>query len=134
MSDNCIVMGDFNIDINLPSHKHGKLEDFFNLFNLSNLIKPDTCFTKTHISKIELVLTNNSNSFQKSGTTKTGLSGFHKLISTFFKSHFLRLMPKAIYCRNYKNFNESKLTEDLINSDFSLQSDDPDRNYSFLTE
>ena len=127
-------MSDFNIDINLPSHKHGKLEEFFNLFNLSNSIKPDTCFTKTHICKIELVLTNNSNSFQKSGTTKTGLSDFHKLISTFFKSHFLRIMPKAIYYRNYKNFNESKLTKDLINSDFSLQSDDPDRNYSLLTE
>ena len=127
-------MSDFNIDINLPSHKHGKLEEFFNLFNLSNSIKPDTCITKTHICKIELVLTNNSNSFQKSGTTKTGLSDFHKLISTFFKSHFLRIMPKAIYYRNYKNFNESKLTKDLINSDFSLQSDDPDRNYSFLTE
>ena len=127
-------MSDFNIDINLPSHKHGKLEEFFNLFNLSNSIKPDTCFTKTHICKTELVLTNNSNSFQKSGITKTGLSDFHKLISTFFKSHFLRIMPKAIYYRNYKNFNESKLTKDLINSDFSLQSDDPDRNYSFLTE
>ena len=133
MCDNFIVMGDFNIDLNLPSHEHDKLEEFCNLFDLSNLIKSNTCFTKTHSSKTDLILTNNSNSFQKSGTTETGLSDFHKLISTFFKSHFSRLSPKAIYYRNYKNFDESKFIEDLIYTDFSLQSDDPNENYSFLT-
>ena len=99
---------------------HGKLEEFCNLFDLSNLIKSNTCFTKTHSSKADLILTNSSNSFQKSGTTETGLSDFHKLISTFFKSHFSRLSPKAIYYRNYKNFDESKFIEDLIYTDFSL--------------
>ena len=154
MCDNFIVMDDFNIDVNLPSHEHYKLEGFCNFFDLSNLIKSNICFTKTHSSKIdltlswrgllyietsplicranqwtgfymitasvmkELILTNNSNSFQKSGTTETGLSDFHKLISTFFKSHFSRLSRKAIYYRNYKNFDESKFIEDLIYTDF----------------
>ena len=36
MCDNFIVMGDFNIDVNLPSHEHDKLEEFCNLFDLSN--------------------------------------------------------------------------------------------------
>ena len=133
MCDNFIVMGDFKIDVNLPSHEHDKLQEFCYLFDLSNLIKSNTCFTKSHSSKIDLILRNNSNSFQKSGTTETGLSDFHKLISTFFKSHFSRLSPKAIYYRNYKNFDESKFIEDLIYTDFSLQSDDPNENYSFLT-
>ena len=62
----------------------------------------------------DLILTNNSNSFQKSGTTETGLSDFPKLISTIFKSHFSRPIPKAIYYRNYKGFDESKFIEDLI--------------------
>ena len=49
-----------------------------------------------------------------------------------------RASPKypAIYClyhRNYKNFNKSKFIEDLINTDFSLQSEDPNENFSFLT-
>ena len=73
------------------------------------------------------------NSFQKSGTTETGLSEFHKLISTFFKSQFSRLSPKTIYYRYYKNFDQSKFIEDLIYTDFSLQSDDSDKKYSFLT-
>ena len=131
MCDNFNVMGDFNIEVNLPDHEYDKLEEFFHLFDMSNLIKSNTCFTKTHSFK-NLILTNNSNSFQKSGTTETDLSDFHKLISTFFKSHFSRLSPKAIYYRNYKNFDESKFIEDLIYTDFSLQSDDPNENYSFL--
>ena len=97
MCDNFIVMDDLNIDINLPSHEHDKLEEFCNLFDFPNLIKLYTCFTKTHSSKIDLILTSNSNFFQKSGTTETGLSDFHKLISTFFKSDFSRLCLKAIY-------------------------------------
>ena len=27
-------MGDFNIAVNLPSHEHDKLEEFYNLFDL----------------------------------------------------------------------------------------------------
>ena len=79
MCDSFIGMGGFNIDINLSSHEHDKLEEFCNLFDLSNLTKSNTCFTKKHNSKIDLILTNNSNSFQKSGTTETCLSYFHKL-------------------------------------------------------
>ena len=103
-------------------------------FDLSNLIKSNTCFTKTHSSETDLILTNNSKFFQKSGTTETGSSDFHRLISTLFQSHFSRLSPKAIYYRNYKNFDQSKLIEDLINTDFSLKSDHPDENYSFSTK
>ena len=46
MCDNFIVMRDFNIDVNLPSHEHGKLEEFCNLFHLSNLIKSSTVSQK----------------------------------------------------------------------------------------
>ena len=76
-----------------------------------SILSKTTCLTETHSSKIDLILTNNSNSFQKSGTTETGLSDFHKLISSFFKSYFSRLSPKVIYYRNYKNSDESKCIE-----------------------
>ena len=64
------------IDIN-------KLDEFCDLFNLTNLITSPTCFTKTHKSAIELILTNKESCFQKTEVTETGLSDFHKLISTF---------------------------------------------------
>ena len=72
-----------------------------------------------------------NDSYQKSATTETGLSDFHKLISTFFKSHFCRLSQKATYYRNYKKFDGSEFIEYLINTDFSLESDDPGINHSF---
>ena len=78
-------------------HKHDKVEEFCNLINLSNLIKSVICFTKTHSSKIDLILTSNSNSIEKSDITETGSSHLPKLISTFFKSHISKLGTKAIY-------------------------------------
>ena len=46
MCDNVNVMGGFNIDLNLPSQEHDLLEEFCNLFDLSNLRKSNTCFAK----------------------------------------------------------------------------------------
>ena len=80
--ENLIVMGDFNIDITNKGIEFDKL---------------DECFTKTHKSTIDLILTNKENCFQKTKVTGTGLSDFHKLISTFLRSHFSRLKPKGIY-------------------------------------
>ena len=86
MCDNFNVMEDFNIEVNLPDHEYDKLEEFFNIFDMSNLRKSNTCFTKTHSFKNDLILRNNSNSFQKSDTTETGLSDFQKYLLqiTFF--------------------------------------------------
>ena len=52
-----IVMGDFNIDIKCKGVVSNNLSDFYDLFHLNN-IKSDTCFTKTHTSLIDLILTN----------------------------------------------------------------------------
>ena len=49
---NFIVIGDFNIDIGTKGREYEKFEDFCSLFNLSNLIKTETCFSKNHKSTI----------------------------------------------------------------------------------
>ena len=79
-------MGDFNIDIRTKGREYEKFEDFCSLFNLSNLIKSETCFSKNHKSTIDLFNTNKTNCFQHTYVTETGLSDFHKTISTFFKA------------------------------------------------
>ena len=86
--ENIIVMGDFNIDINKGGQGYDKLDEFLDLFTLTNLIKSCTCFTKNHASTIDLFLTNKPLLFQKTTVCETGLSDYHKLISTFFKSSF----------------------------------------------
>ena len=89
-------MGDFNIDIKNKGLGYGKLDTFCDLFNLTNLIHSETCLMKNHKSTIDLFLTNKPKSFFKTHTTETGLSDYHKLISTFFKSKVPRLKPRIV--------------------------------------
>ena len=131
--DSFIVMGDFNIDIRQTSPESHKLDEFCNLFSLTNIIKPDSCVTKFHSSTTDLFLTNKLNLLQKANAIETGLSDHHKLICTFFKSCFERLKPKIVYYRNYKKFNEANFLNDVKNCDFSLKTDGPKENYDFLT-
>ena len=80
---NIIAMGDFNIDLKIKGFGFNKLDQFCNLFNLTNLIKTDTCFPKSHKSLIDLFSTNKPLSFRKTHVSETGLSDYHKLISIF---------------------------------------------------
>ena len=69
------------------------------------MVDTETCVTNSHKWTIDLIPTNKPSSFQKPMATKTGLNDFHKIVSTFFKSHYSRLKSKIVYHRNYKNFN-----------------------------
>ena len=93
--ENFIVIGDFNIEVTNKGIEFDKLNEFCDSLNLTKLVTSPTCFTKTHISKIYLILTNKGNCFHEIKVTETGLNDFHKLISTFLRSHFSRLKPKA---------------------------------------
>ena len=72
-------------------------------------------------------------SFQFTSVTETGLSDYHRLITTFIKSHFSRLKPKIIHYRNFQRFDEQKFIADVKNADFSFETDDPNESYSALT-
>ena len=132
--ENLIILGDFNIDVKVAVREFDKLEEFCDLFNLTNLMKYETCFTRDHKSTIHLILTNKPESFQNTCITETGLSDFHKIISTFFKTQIIRLKPKIVFYRNCKHFEESRFLEDLNRTDFSLNTDDPNENYNFITD
>ena len=43
---NIIIMGGFNIDLKIKGFGFNKLDQFCALFNLTNLMKTETCFTK----------------------------------------------------------------------------------------
>ena len=71
--ENFVIMGDFNIDINTAGMDVYKLDEFCNVFDLTNLIKTEKCCTENQKSTIDLFLTNGSLSFQKTRTTETEL-------------------------------------------------------------
>ena len=63
--DNVIVMGNINIDKNNANdYGYGSLTSFCEKQNLNNLMKAKTCFTRTHESSIDVILTKKSKSFQ----------------------------------------------------------------------
>ena len=74
-----------------------KVDEFCNVFDLTNIIKTEACCTKNHKSTVDLFLRNRPLSSQKEKATKTGISIYHKLISTFLRSCYTRLKPKVIY-------------------------------------
>ena len=96
---NIILMCDFNIDFKNKGAGFDKLSDMHDTFNLTNLIKSETLYTKNHKSLIDLFFTNKPLPFQKTDITETGLSDYHKLSSIFFKLRFSKARPKIIKYR-----------------------------------
>ena len=56
-----------------------------------------------------------------------------KLITTFFKANFFRLRPKVLSYRNYKNFDESKIFNDLNKTIITFDNENSNQNYNVLS-
>ena len=132
--ENVIVLGDFYVDVKVAGRELDKNEEFCDLFNLTKLIRNETCFTRDHKSAIDLIVTNEPKSFQNTCITETGLSDFRTLMLTFFKTQVTHLKPKIISYRNYKHFEDTRFLEDLNSIDVSLNTDEPNKNYSSITD
>ena len=100
-----------------------------------NFTRSATSFMKNSKSSIDLIIDNTSLPFEKILATETGLLGYHRLISTFFKAHFSsKKTLKIKYHMNYKKLNEENFLRDLKMKDFSFSTNDPHWNYDILTE
>ena len=112
--DNISLIGDLNIDLLDPSKDIGNyLSDLSDTFNLTNIVKGTTCFKSSKGTLLDILLTNKPNSFQKTATFITGISDFHKLVTSFLRVSFKKLPPKEICYRKYKKFDDSKFRNDL---------------------
>ena len=100
---------------------------------MKNLIRYETCFTRDHKSTIDLILTNKPKSFQNTCITETGLSNFHKLISTFFKTQITCLKTKIVFYCNNKHFEDRRFLEDF-SQNFHLKQMTRKKIYNFITE
>ena len=61
-------------------------------------------------------MTNNPSSFFKTSTLFTGLSDFHKLVLSVFKTTFCKSEHKEIIYKNFKNFEEESFNQELKNN------------------
>ena len=76
-------MRDFNIDVNTTRVEIDKLDEFCNLFGLTNLIKIETCCTKSLKSTIDLFLRNRPLLLQKTRATRLELAAMINLFQYF---------------------------------------------------
>ena len=105
-------------DLNIDTLKNGAdtshyLSDLFDTFSLANLISSSTCFKSLSGTSIDVFLTNRTKSFHHTAIRETGICDHHKLITSFFRSHFERIEPKKVEYRNYKIFDVTNFLEDL---------------------
>ena len=126
--ESILVIGDFDIDINRKGVGSNNLDDFCDLFLLTNIAKSNIFFTKTHTSLLDLILTNKPSSFSKTLVSKIGLSDYHQMMTTFFKLNFSRLRPKVITYSNYKKFDKENFLNDQKEKNVRIDEKDPNQN------
>ena len=117
---NILFIGDLNIDLKVTNNdKKHFLEDLCDTFDFTNMIKAKTCFMSIEGSSIDVMLTNKPRSFYKTITIETGLSDHHKMVVSFFRSHYnLKLKPKNIIYRDTRNINMELFKNDIRNLPF----------------
>ena len=105
-----------------------------NTYSFQNMIKANTCFTKSSESSLDVILTNRPRLFFHSLSVETGISDVHTMVCTMMRSHISRLKPIKIHYRNYKYFSEELFQNELSNSNLISSENDPDNMYLELVQ
>ena len=80
--ENFVLLGNFKMSTENPI-----LKNFMGRFDLESFIDSQTCYKSINPTCIDLILTNKKNHFMKSATFETGLSDYHKLITTILRKN-----------------------------------------------
>ena len=105
------LAGDFKAQVGGKS-----FDTFLYQHKLTSINSYPKCYKNPNNSScIDHNLTNSSKSFFKTETVFTGLSGFHKLVLSVFKLHFLKAQAKEISYGNFRDFKEDNFNRDLKN-------------------
>ena len=114
--ENIIVLGDFNLEPSVP-----KMDSFIKVNEFTCLYKKPTCFKSKKGSCIDLLLTNKSRSFKHTHAFETGLSDFHLLVYTMFRTTFEKIPPINISYRTYKHFHSKNVSSDIVKNHSHMQ-------------
>ena len=91
--ENLILLGDFNSEPTEPA-----MSNFYQIF-----VKEATCSKNPEKPPcIDLILTNRTRCFQNTNTIESGLSDFHKMITSVMKIFFQNQEPDIVRYRYYK--------------------------------
>ena len=103
------IAGDLNMDTgDKAKDTNNHLDDFMHSFSLNNLLKVKLCYKSATSTILHIMLINKLRSFQKNSTVTSRISDRHKMIVIS-----LKLPPKKIVYRDYKNLNKRTFLYDL---------------------
>ena len=107
---NILIISELTTEVSQHS-----LNEFCQSYNLESIVNKPTCFKNSkNPSCIDLIMTNKQERFLKSKTVETGLSDFHKMGVSVFKTSFKKQKPKIVIYRDYKRVDNEKFREILI--------------------
>eukprot|EP00794_Sanderia_malayensis_P004093 gene4093-4647_t len=92
-------------------------KSILNLFGLKQLIQKPTRITNSTSTLIDIIGTNNPATIRDARVIPTGI-GDHDMVGCVRKINLTREAPRQITCRNYRNYDSDKMSEDLRNSDW----------------
>ena len=100
----------------MPKYKNQKWTIFWGHMDYC-LIPKKICFKSlANPSCIDLFLTNSKNSFINCAVISAGISDFHNMIVTVYKTTIVTSKHKQIIYCDYKNFDNQKFKNDLISN------------------
>ena len=95
--ENIVLLGDINIDtLKKKGSKVQLFNQFCETFDMTNLIKSNTCFTKSSESSIDIILTNRPRFFFHCQSVETGISDVHTMVCTLMRSQIKKVNPVKI--------------------------------------
>ena len=128
--EHMLLFGDLNFDM-LNSDKSATLNDFCDIFNLSQLVNGPNCFKKGCIpSLVDVIMTNKKSLCFKSQNGPTGVRDFHNIISTVIKGEVLHKPKTLRYYRSYKKFDIENFNDDIEQIKFNQTCHEVDSVYN----
>ncbi|XP_033096710.1 GATA zinc finger domain-containing protein 15-like, partial [Anneissia japonica] len=110
MYEDVVILGDFNLDITKKTNKQ-KISNLAKHSNLHQLIKDYTRITNISKTIIDLIYVSNLNN-STAGVKSLGISD-HSLTYLIRNTIKIKIPPKIIKVRSFKNFNENEYINDL---------------------
>ena len=111
-----IVLGDINCDY-LKEKDHRLLKDSLILNGFKQIIQEATSITEHSRTLIDVILTTQASNIIKSDVIQSALSD-HDMIACVRKLNNIKMAPRMIRCRNYKNYNSKQICEELNQKNF----------------
>ena len=123
-SPHIFIIGDINFDMS----KENTLSTLCTTYDLKNLVCGPTCSKGAKSTALDVILSSEPKRFKHTINEPCFLSDFHNVICTVTKLLCPSVVPRRVYYRSYKHFNEESYVRDLNSAPFMVCNifDDPD--------